>query len=200
MRIRTAVLCVFAVTTLSVTACTPGSGSPGSSATPSTVVGAGSSATVAAGGGRDGCLTGTWSVDVTDLASQVAAKMQSRAARGSAEGTLTVLFGDNMTIKYGNTLIITVPNDPTTIVFKETFTGNAVSTDWSAKDGKLAGSMPADTVKTKIDMTVGGKQVPSTITQLSGTLDLASGAIGYTCDGSKATLTSGVAVWKLTRA
>jgi hypothetical protein len=201
MGIRKALLSVAAVTALSLAACTPGSGGTGGSS-PTTVVGGGASATLAAGSDRDGCLTGSWSVDVPDLGRQVAAKMQavSATASGTGEGTILLIFGDSMTIKYDNSLIVTVPNPPVTMVFKETFTGDAASTDWSAKNGKLTGTMPAGGVQTKTEMTIGGQQVPPTMTPLGGSLDLGSAGLGYTCSGNSATLDSGVAVWKMTRA
>lgn len=170
-----------------------GSGTPVTGPTSTATAGAGTA-------GRDGCLIGTWNVDVNDMAQQTAAKV-GNGATGNGTGTITLVFSDQMTIKYNNVIAIDSPiGGGLTMNMKNTFTGDATSTDWTAKDGKLAGTMPANTVTSKIVTTVGGKEVPATTTPLSGSLDMSSGALGYTCSGSKATLITPMVTWNLTKA
>ena len=200
MGIRKAQLCAAAMAALLLSACGPAGTPTGAGPSGTTVAGAG---TVAPGGGsgnRDACLIGAWAVDVNDMAQQVAAKMSAMRATGSGEGTITLIFGDAMIIKYNSAVIITVPDDPVTMVMKQTMTGDATSTDWTAKDGKLTGAMPANTVTSKIETTIGGQQVPATTTDLGGTLDIGATGLGYTCAGNNATLIAPTVVWKLTRA
>jgi hypothetical protein len=197
MGIRKAQLCAAAMAALFLTACAP-TGAPAGS-DPSGTTAAGTTAPGGGAGDRDACLIGTWAVDVNDMSRQIAAMLQTARGTGAAEGTVTMVFGDTMTVKYDNTVIITVPNDPVSIVFRQTFTGDATSTDWSAKDGKLTGVLPADTVKTKIEMTIGGQQVPPTMTDLGGALDLSANGLGYTCAADSATLIAPTVTWKMTR-
>lgn len=163
----------------------------------------GPSASNPAGGaqasGRDGCLTGTWNVDVNDMAQQTAAKV-GNGATGAGTGTITLVFGNQMTIKYQNVITITSSVNGLPMVMKNTYSGEATSTDWTAKDGKLAGTMPANGVTSKIDMSIAGREVPSTSTPLGGSLNMSDGTLGYTCSGNKATLISPAVTWHLTKA
>ncbi|HCT81162.1 MAG TPA: hypothetical protein DGG94_10040 [Micromonosporaceae bacterium] len=189
-------LLLLAVAALPMAGCAnDGSGTPGAGTSPT------STATTGTGSaGRDGCLIGTWNVDVNDMAQQTATKM-GRGATGTGTGTITLIFGDQMTIKYNNAIAIDSPiGSGLTMNMKNTFAGDATSTDWTAKDGKLAGTMPANTVTSTIVTTVGGKEVPATTTPLSGSLDMSSGALGYTCGGNKATLITPMVTWNLTKA
>lgn len=106
-----------------------------------------------------------------------------------------------MTIKYDNAIVIDSPiSNGITMEMKNTFTGEATSTDWTAMDGKLAGTMPANGVTSKIEMTVGGTTVPTTTTPLTGALNMSEGQLGYTCSGSNATFISPAVTWHLTKA
>lgn len=151
--------------------------------------------------GRDGCLIGTWKVDVDDMAKQAAAKV-GPGATGKGTGAITLVFGDKMTITYADAVInINAPiHESLTMDMKNTFKGEATSTDWVAKDGKLAGTMPTNSVTSTIKMTMGGKDVPQTTTPFQGALDLSEGNLGYTCSGSTATFISPLVTWKLTKA
>ena len=59
--------------------------------------------------GHDSCLTGTWKVDVADMARQAAAKMTTANATGTGTGTITVVFADQMTTTYNNVVGISAP-------------------------------------------------------------------------------------------
>lgn len=197
MRVK-AVLLIAVAVAASLAACTPDRpGTPGAAG-----ASAGNPSSAAPGApatGRDGCLTGTWKVDVNDLAQQTAAKLGS-GATGSGSGTITLDFGDQMTIKYNNVITINSPlSAGLTMVMKNTFTGDATSTDWRATDGKLAGTMPANTVKSTIVATVGGRAAPPMTTPFSGALDMSAGALGYTCSGNAATFTTPMVTWHLTK-
>jgi hypothetical protein len=147
---------------------------------------------------RDACLIGTWNVDVTDMAKQAAAQINS-GANGIGSGTVTLGFGDHMAINYDTVADIDGTVNGQTMILRITITGDASSTDWAAKDGNLSGTMAANTVTAKTEGTLGGKAVPVTVKPFDGALDLAPGALGYTCSGSKATLTTPTLTWRLTK-
>jgi len=194
MRVKALLLAVVAVAALS--ACgNDDPGTPGANGTAGTATGA------PAGNaqGRDGCLMGTWKVDVNDMGQQTAAKVGS-GAEGSGTGTLTVVFGSELKITYANAIVVDVPVSSMKMNMKSSFEGDAVSTDWAAKDGKLSGSMNSSNVKNSIVTTVGGVTVPaSTAVPLEGSLDLAK-TVAYTCSGNNATISGPGVVWKMTKA
>jgi len=148
---------------------------------------------------RDACLIGTWKVDVTDMARQGAAQINA-GATGTGSGTVTLVFGDHMAIKYDTVIDMNGTVNGQTMVLKSTITGDASSTDWVAKDGDLSGTMSANTVTAKTAGTIDGKDVPVTVKPFDGALDLAPGALGYTCSGNKATFTTPTLTWRLTKA
>jgi hypothetical protein len=183
MRVK-ALLLVAALAALPViTSCTAGS-----SATPG----------VATAADRDACLIGTWRVDVTDMAKQAAAQINS-GATGTGSGTVTLVFGDHMAIKYDTVIDLNGTVNGQTMVLESTITGDASSTDWVAKDGNLSGTMSTNTVTAKTAGTIDGKDVPVTVKPFEGALDLAPGALGYTCSGNKATFTTPTLTWHLTK-
>jgi hypothetical protein len=208
MRVKAVLLIGAAITALSLAACSssgdsgtpnaagsnPATTAPSAEASPTTG-GAGGTVT-----GRDGCLMGSWKVDVDDMAKQTAERV-GRGATGKGTGAITLAFGDKMSIKYDNTVIaIKAPvSEGLVMDMKNTFKGEAISSDWVAKDGKLGGTMPSNTVKSTITMSMGGQTVPSTTTPFEGALDLAQGNLGYTCSGSTATFISPIVTWKLTK-
>ncbi len=148
---------------------------------------------------RDACLIGTWKVDVTDMAKQAAAQINS-GATGTGSGTVTLVFGDHMAIKYDTVVDLDGTVNGQTMVLKSTITGDSSSTDWVAKDGNLSGTMSANSVTAETAGTIGGKDVPVTVKPFDGALDLAPGALGYTCSGNKATFTTPTLTWHLTKA
>jgi len=176
-------------------ACGPDSASSG----PGT--GTGTNNAGAAASGRDSCLMGTWKVDVPDMARQAAGLMRTSGSEGSGTGNITLVFGDQMSITYDNAVIaITTPmGSGLSMKVTSTYTGTASSTDWQAKDGKLAGTMPTNTVTNKMVASVGGQEVAMPTIPFSGSLDMSKGALDYTCAGSSATLV-GPVTWKLTKA
>jgi hypothetical protein len=153
----------------------------------------------AAAGDRDACLIGTWKVDVTDMAKQAAAQVNS-AATGTGSGEVTLVFGDEMSINYDTVADINGTVGGQIMVVKITITGDARSTDWAAKDGDLSGTMAANAITAKSEGTLDGKAVPVKVTPFDGALDLAPGALGYTCSGDKAILTTPKLTWRLTKA
>ncbi|WP_412543546.1 hypothetical protein R8Z50_14000 [Longispora sp. K20-0274] len=200
MRVKALPLAGLAAAALTlVTACTPDDpATPSSSGSPA--AGATSAAAAPAGAGRDRCLTGTWKVDVADLAQQTAAKV-GHGATGAGTGTITLVFGPTMTIKYADVIAITSPlSAGLTMTSTNTFTGEATSTDWVAKDGRLGGTMPANTVTSKIVTTINGRESPTTTTPFSGALDMSAGQLGYTCSGNAATFSTPMVTWHLTKA
>jgi hypothetical protein len=152
-----------------------------------------------AGADRDACLIGTWKLDVTDMAKQAAAQINS-GANGTGSGTVTLVFGDHMAINYDAVADINGTVSGQTMVLKITVTGDASSTDWAAKDGNLSGTMAASAVTAKTEGTLDGKAVPVTVKPFDGALDLAPGTLGYTCSGNKATLTTPKLTWRLAKA
>src|SRR5688572_15072428 len=114
MRVKSVLLIGVAVTALSLAACTSEGTSPPSAAGSGAPSGNPSSAASPTGGsatvsGRDACLLGGWKVDVDDMAKQAAEKV-GRGATGKGSGTITLNFGDKMTINYANaTLNIKAP-------------------------------------------------------------------------------------------
>jgi hypothetical protein len=153
----------------------------------------------AAAADRDACLIGTWKVDVTDMARQAAAQINS-GATGTGSGTTTLIFGDHMAINYDAVADINGTVSGQTMILKITFTGDASSTDWAAKDGNLTGTMAASAVSAKTEGTLDGEPVPVTVKPFDGALDLAPGNLGYTCSGNTATLTTPKLTWRLTKA
>jgi hypothetical protein len=151
-----------------------------------------------AGGDRDGCLIGTWNVDVNDVGQQAAAKIGSGAV-GSGTGTLKVTFGDEMRISYGNTIVMDMKFSDQTMNMKSTFTGDATSSDWKAKDGKITGTMASNNVTNSAVASVGGVTVPTGTSVPFSSLNL-SETVGYTCSGSNATISGPGITWKLSKA
>jgi hypothetical protein len=180
-------------------ACGPDSGSdtPGAGSTA-----AGDSTAAAGGGGasgHDSCLIGTWKVDVQDMATQAAAKMTGLNARGTGTGDITITFADQMSITYANTLAITAPmSSGLSMDMKFVYSGSATSTEWQAKEGKLAGKMPINDVKVDIVTTIGGQSVPSQY-PFQGALELDQGVLAYTCSGNQASFTNPAVTWHLTK-
>lgn len=171
MRVKALPLAGLVAALALVAACTPddpaATSSPGAAAS----AGATSSAQPAGGApaaGRDRCLTGTWKVDVADLAQQTAAKV-GHGATGTGTGSITLVFGPAMTITYANVIAInTTLSAGLSMTNTNTFTGAATSTDWVARDGKLGGTMPTNTVTSKIVTTINGRESPTTTTPFSG--------------------------------
>ena len=190
MRLSVGALGVLGVV-LALTACGPSDAGSGSGAPPA-----------GAGAGRaDACLVGTWNVDVADVAQQAAALMRTGPGRGTAEGTITVIVGDTLTIRYANTLIIVSDTAGRTVGVRDSYQGDAVSTDYTAKDGKILGTLPASSVTKTTAVIVGTQTQPATSSQIPGALDLAQGQTTYTCSGSRATIGTGTTItWKLTKA
>ncbi|WP_027344526.1 hypothetical protein [Hamadaea tsunoensis] len=209
LRKHTPVLLLCAVLG-AVSACGPETSSTGAGAGSSTgsSTGAGSGASTAAspqaGGGtaagRDDCLIGTWKLDVEDMARQIAAKIPN-GATGTSTGTVTLTFGDKMTITYANAVMITSPmSTGISMTITDKFAGSAESADWKAEDGKISGTMPVNNVKTTITMKVGNKEQAAPTQPLGGALDLSKGVLNYTCSGSTATMSNSAVSWKLTKA
>lgn len=189
---------------LALAGCGPSDGgSAGSGATPGASGGAaaGGGGGGGAGSGRvDACLVGTWNVDLAALATQAAGLMRNGGGTGTAEGTMTVTFGDALTIHYANTLTLYSEASGMKIGVKDSYAGDAVSTDYSAKDGKIKGTMPGETVTKTTAVIVGDQTQPGKTGTIPGTLDLTNGLTSYTCDGSAAALNNGTVTWKLSRA
>ena len=191
---------VLASLLLGVAAC----GSPESTGEPS---GAGGGTGAAAGGaaggaGRDDCLTGTWAVDVQELARQAATR-STTPGEGTAEGTITVSFGEALSIVYANTFTLTSKTSGGLAVgVQDTYEGTASSTDYRAEGGHLTGSMATNTVTKTTAVVVGTQIQPAASAPLSGVLDLAQGVTSYTCSGSALTLSTGDGFvdWHLTKA
>jgi hypothetical protein len=186
----------FAVVVLAaaaLAACDPSS----DTGTPAAGPQSGSGATVS---GRDGCLIGTWKVDVDDLAQQIATTTIATAT-GSGTGTITLTFSDTLKIAYAVSIVVAGPKtENLQLTMKDDVSGEAVSTDWQAGNGRLAGTIPANTVQTKLTATIGDQEQTAPATPTGGTLDLAHGGIAYTCAGNAATLSTPNATWKLTKA
>src|SRR4051812_21037016 len=89
---------------LGVTACGPAASTGAASSAGATS--ASGSGAAGGGAGRDGCLAGTWAVDMQDLAQQAAARL-TKPGQGTAEGSIKVTFGDAMSIVYADTLTLT---------------------------------------------------------------------------------------------
>ncbi|MBV1853115.1 hypothetical protein [Catellatospora tritici] len=206
MRTRLMLTGLAAAAALMMSACgpeDPGATGASPAAGASTATGASPAASPADGGSadRDGCLTGTWQVDVDDMAKQAAAMMAQMDAKGAGTGTITLSFGDKMTIKYNANIAISVPmGSGLTMKVDSKYTGTATSSDWTSKGGKIAGTMPTDDVKADMKATVGGKTVPMTTIPFKGAMDLRQGALAYTCSGSSATLAAPTVTWHLTKA
>jgi hypothetical protein len=129
---RFGVILTGALVAAALAACGPDSASPA----PGT--GTGTNNAGAAATGRDGCLMGTWKVDVPDMARQAAGLMRTSGSEGSGTGNITLVFGDQMSITYDNAVIaITTPmGSGLSMKVTSTYTGTASSTDWQAKDGQ----------------------------------------------------------------
>jgi hypothetical protein len=163
--------------------------------------GSGGGGNAGAGGRAEACLIGTWNVDVADVAQQAAALLRNGGGRGSAEGTITVIFGDTLTIRYADTLTIVSDSAGRAIGVRDSYQGDAVSTDYTAKDGKILGTLPGSAVTKTTAVIVGTQTQPATSGRIAGALDLAQGQTTYTCSGSTATIGTGTTItWKLTKA
>ncbi|WP_203911390.1 hypothetical protein [Rhizocola hellebori] len=168
-------------------------------ATPDTTSNPGATTGAPAGGGdRDSCLMGTWKVDVNNIAQQTASMIGSGAV-GTGAGTLTVAFGSEMKVTYGNTVSMDMKIGDKTMNMKSTFAGDATSTNWKTKDGKLTGTMSSNNVTNSAVATVGGVTVPTPTSVPFSALNL-SETVNYTCSGSNATISGSGVSWKLTKA
>jgi hypothetical protein len=192
MRVKALLLALAAAASLS--AC----GTETPVETPGTTGATGAPAGNTGGGDRDSCLIGTWNVDVNDLGQQLAAMIGSGAV-GSGTGTLKVTFGNEMKVSYGNTIAMDMKIADKTMNMKSTFAGDATSTDWKAKDGKITGTMSANNVTNSAVATVGGVTVPTPTSIPFSSLNL-SETVNYTCSGSNATISGSGVAWKLTKA
>jgi hypothetical protein len=203
MRSKVILAGVLVAAALALSACGP----EDSTATPAGGTGTENAANPAGGGGggggtsgHDSCLMGTWKVDVPDMARQAAAKMASLNATGTGTGDITVVFADQMTITYNNSVGINAPmSSGLSMDMTFTYTGSATSTEWQARDGKLSGVMPTNGVKVDIVTTIGGQSVPSQF-PFQGALDLSQGVLDYTCGGNTASFTNPAVTWHLTKA
>ncbi len=201
MKLRHLAVAALALCALALAACGPddgaanGSGASGSATATATVGGGGQAAS-----GRDGCLLGTWAVDLQDLANSTAAKLPG-GGTGTSSGSITVVFGDAMTLTYDATLTVVAPaSSGLSVGAQNIYAGTATSTDYQAKDGKLAGTMQTNTVTMKLSVIVGNQTKAASTAPLSGALDLAQSATTYTCAGSNLTLNTSGVVWHLTKA
>ncbi|MDI1465894.1 hypothetical protein QEZ54_33465 [Catellatospora sp. KI3] len=202
MRTRWMVTGMAAVAALAMSACGPdGTGATGASPAAGASAGTGASPAGGGSGDRDSCLTGTWQVDVDDMAEQAAAMMAQLKAKGDGTGSITLTFGEKMTIKYDANIAIVVPmSAELTMKVDSKYTGSAVSSDWTSKGGKIAGTMPTNDVKMDMKATIAGKEAPMTQVPFKGALDLSQGALAYTCSGSTATLAGPSVTWHLKKA
>jgi len=197
MRLKVITIGLMAAGAMFVSAC---SANP---AAPSTPGGSGTQPAVGGGGGsadRDGCLIGTWKVDVDDMAKQAAAMLPMPGTSGKGTGNITLAFADTMSISYDANIAITTPIGDNDMTIDSTYTGTAVSDDWSATGGALKGTMPTNNVKADLKASVGGQTVPMTSIPFQGALDLDEGNLSYTCSGSLASLKGPGVTWKLTKA
>jgi hypothetical protein len=199
MKLRYLLVSALALCAIPLAACGPDEGTPGGSGGTATA-----SRTSAGGGGgaatgRDGCLTGTWKVDLDDLADRTAAKLPG-GGEGAGTGTITLSFDDAMTITYDAVLTITsTSSSGLKVGVQDTYAGAAASTDYQAKDGKLTGTMQTNTVTMKIAVIVGDRTQAASTGPLSGVVDLARGDTTYDCSGSNLTLQTSGIVWHLTK-
>lgn len=183
-----------------LTACGPKSGTP--------------DAASSGGGGspdRDSCLIGTWQVDVNDLAHEMVGMMQSlggaamSGATATSDGTITVVFGDSMTITYGSVITLNSSAGSLPIVEKITYSGSAKSDDWTAKNGAIKGTMSSNDFKIEMTETMAGQPIPLGTLPVSGGMDLGAGNVSYTCSGGSGTISVAApnpvssVTWKLTR-
>jgi hypothetical protein len=83
---------------------------------------------------------------------------------------------------------------------KQSYAGDAVSTDYVARDGKITGTMPGDTVTMSTAVIVGTQTQPAQSGKIAGALELSKGPTNYTCSGSSATIANGTVNWKLSEA
>ena len=170
------------------------------SADPGTPAASSRSGGAAAPSGRDACLTGTWNVDIDDLATQIAT-MTIATATGSGTGTITLTFGDTMRIAYASSVVVTGPmTQNMQLILKDDLSGESVSTDWQAGGGKLSATMSTNSVQTKVTAKIGDQEQTSPAMPASGALNIPPGGIAYTCSGSAATLSIANMTWKLTKA
>jgi hypothetical protein len=174
----------------------------GTSSTPDGGSGATSPANGAGGGNpdRDECLIGTWNVDVEDMADKGAGLMPGATGEGS--GSITIVFGNEMTITYDSTIRFKVPIGGNDMVVDAVYTGSGTSTDWKTTGGVLKGTMPVNTVEVTMTASVGGQTVPMGNIPFQGAMSIDEGNLGYTCSGNSATLIApppGI-TWKLDKA
>ncbi|GHJ44392.1 hypothetical protein Cs7R123_17340 [Catellatospora sp. TT07R-123] len=195
-----------AVAVLLLSACGPEDGTGATGATAGASTGASASVGAAAspaGGGsadRDGCLLGTWKVDVADMAAQAAKMLPQAGVEGKGTGDITLAFADKLTITYDANIAISVPLNGMTMKVDSKYTGSAVSSDWTSAGGKIAGTMPTDDVKADMKATIGGKTAPMPSIPFKGAMNLSEGNLAYTCSGSSATMTGPGVTWHMTKA
>lgn len=178
---------------------TDGTG-PGTAASSGASVSASGDGGLGAGGDRDPCLIGTWQVDVNDLASQLASKLAVPGSSATGRGSITLRFGDTLTITYDNALTIAAPMGGSEMEIEAEFDGAATSADWTAKNGKIDGRLQTNTVTQNMKATVGGNTVPMPSIPFQGLMDFSGGNVGYTCAGSSASINGPGVSWKLTKA
>jgi hypothetical protein len=162
--------------------------------------GGGGSGGGAGDGDHDGCLIGTWHLDVQDVADQMVALMSIPGGSAEATGTVTITFGDDLTIVYDDTVVITIPMSSMEMVATAVYSGSATSAEWTAKEGVLHGGQPTGDFDIAMTYRVGGQEVPATI-PLPGMGDLGGGDMTYTCAGGSAELKppSPAPTWRLTK-
>ena len=109
-----------------------------------------------------------------------------------------------MTATYDNTLVATMPvGGGTNMEITAVYSGSAASTDWTATDGVIRGTMPQNDVTIDMSAMVGGQTVDMPSQQMgSGTLDPGVDGVDYSCDGDSLTLNPPAPApdWKLARA
>jgi hypothetical protein len=193
MRLRGPVLAALLLAALPLAACDQSPNTPAGS--PSAGGGGASAA------GRDACLSGSWKVDLQDLATQAAAKLPNGGGHGSSDGSITVTFGDTMAIVYGTNLtLVSDASNGLSIGVRNSYEGTATSNDYQAHDGHITGTMATNTVALKTAVIVGSQTQDASTGPLAGTLDLAQGVTSYTCGASTLTLDNDTVSWHLTKA
>jgi hypothetical protein len=157
----------------------------------------------AAGGGHDACLLGTWTVDMQNLAGQFPKVLPYPGGTGQGTGTVSVTFGDQMTVDYADHFDVTVSIGGFPSVMSVSYKGSSASTQWQTTDGKLTGAMDtgkAVTIDTVLKNAYTSKAVDA---PSGGDLKLSGEAYNYTCSGGSATISGqkqGSIVWKLSKA
>jgi hypothetical protein len=175
-------------------------GTPSASGTPDGDGGAGGGA--GGGGGSDReCLIGTWALDVQDLANQIVTIMGVPGATATADGPVTVVFGEDIEVTWGTTLTVTMPRSEGTIEMTAVYTGSQVGTDWTATDGVIRATPGVNDLDVNMTVLVNGQAVPMDV-PLPELGTLGSVDSTYTCSGDSATVTGPAPspTWRLTRA